>query len=132
MAATEAIGPTTRRPSQRNSFESPLLAVSREVEEELGLTIAAGRLVLADWLPPWGGWDDALCLVFDGGVHDASILARSTLQTREIRGVQFCTVEELRANCADFTARRIASAVANVERGACSYTESGRPPEPGV
>ena len=27
----------------------------------------AGDLLLTDWLPPWGGWDDALCLVFDGG-----------------------------------------------------------------
>ena len=51
--------------------ESPQLAVSREVEEELGLTIEAGPLLLTDWLPPWSGWDDALCLVFDGGVHDA-------------------------------------------------------------
>ena len=51
--------------------ESPQLAVAREVEEELALTIAAGRLLLTDWLPPWSGWDDALCLVFDGGEHDA-------------------------------------------------------------
>ena len=35
-------------------------------------TVDAGGLLLTDWLPPWGGWDDALCLVFDGGVHDAS------------------------------------------------------------
>ena len=50
--------------------ESPQLAVAREVEEELGLKVEAGRLLLTDWLPPWGGWDDAVCLVFDGGVHD--------------------------------------------------------------
>ncbi len=106
--------------------ESPHLAVSREVQEELGLTIAAGGLVLTDWLPPWGGWDDAVCLVFDGGVHDAGILSDSTLQTREIRGVQFCTVEEIRANCADFTARRIESALANLDGGGMPYTESGR------
>ena len=54
--------------------ESPRLAVGREVEEELGLSIKAGDLLLTDWLPPWGGWDDAVCLVFDGGVHDAAIL----------------------------------------------------------
>ena len=36
--------------------------------EELGLRLPLGRLVLTDWMPPWGGWDDALCLVFDGGV----------------------------------------------------------------
>ncbi|WP_294568438.1 NUDIX hydrolase, partial [uncultured Arthrobacter sp.] len=47
--------------------ESPRLAAEREVEEELALTVAAGPLVLTDWLPPWSGWDDAVCLVFDGG-----------------------------------------------------------------
>ena len=56
--------------------ESPQLAVAREVEEELALEIPAGRLLLTDWLPPWSGWDDALCLVFDGGAHDAAIARR--------------------------------------------------------
>ena len=52
--------------------ESPQLAVAREVKEELQLDVPAGRLLLTDWLPPWGGWDDAICLVFDGGTHDPS------------------------------------------------------------
>ena len=47
-------------------------------------TIAPGRLLLTDWLPPWGGWDDALCLVFDGGVHDAAI-ARARRARRSAR-----------------------------------------------
>ena len=34
--------------------ESPQLAVAREVEEELGLTVEPGRLLLTDWLPPVG------------------------------------------------------------------------------
>jgi 8-oxo-dGTP pyrophosphatase MutT (NUDIX family) len=107
--------------------ESPQLAVSREVSEELGLEIPAGPLVLTDWLPPWGGWDDAVCLVFDGGVHDASILTSTVLQTREIRDAQFLTVEQVRESAADFTARRIESALANLGQGGPSYTESGRP-----
>ena len=53
--------------------ESPQLAVAREIEEELGLKVEAGRLLLTDWLPPWGGWDDAICLVFDGGTHHPSV-----------------------------------------------------------
>ncbi|MGH3444750.1 MAG: GNAT family N-acetyltransferase, partial [Nocardioidaceae bacterium] len=39
--------------------ESPRLAVRREIGEELGLTLQPGPLLLTDWLPPWGGWDDA-------------------------------------------------------------------------
>jgi 8-oxo-dGTP pyrophosphatase MutT (NUDIX family) len=107
--------------------ESPHLAVAREVQEELGLTIGAGPLVLTDWLPAWGGWDDAVCLVFDGGVHEPSLLDGSVLQAREIRAAQFCTVEEVRANCADFTARRIESALQNLGNGGPAYTESGSP-----
>jgi 8-oxo-dGTP pyrophosphatase MutT (NUDIX family) len=105
--------------------ESPQLAVSREVEEELGLSIPAGRLLLTDWLPPWSGWDDAICLVFDGGGVDASVVDRNTKQDREIRAVELCTLEQVRERCADFTARRIESALANLDAGGPSYTESG-------
>jgi ADP-ribose pyrophosphatase YjhB (NUDIX family) len=107
--------------------ESPRTAVGREVEEELGLDIDAGRLLLTDWLPPWSGWDDALCLVFDGGTHDASLVDDAVLQAREIRSAQFCTLEEVREKCADFTARRIESALSNLDGpGGPAYTESGR------
>lgn len=102
--------------------ESPRLAVSRELEEELGLAITAGDLLLTDWLPPWGGWDDALCLVFDGGVHDAGIVERIVKQEREIRDARFCTLPEIRERAADFTARRIEAGLT----GSSAYTESGR------
>ena len=105
--------------------ESPRLAAGREVEEELALDIEPGPLLLTDWLPPWGGWDDALCLVFDGGVQDAAVVEGIVRQEREIRDAQFCTPEQVRERAADFTARRIESALANVGRGP-SYTESGR------
>lgn len=106
--------------------ESPRLAVAREVKEELGLSVDAGALLLTDWLPPWSGWDDALCLVFDGGVHPRSLVDRVVEQPREIRSAQFCDPAEVRANCADFTARRIESALRALEEGSSAYTESGR------
>jgi RimJ/RimL family protein N-acetyltransferase/8-oxo-dGTP pyrophosphatase MutT (NUDIX family) len=102
--------------------ESPRLAVQREVEEELGLDIEPGELLLTDWLPPWGGWDDAVCLVFDGGTRDASVLDDVVKQEREIRDVRFCTLDEVDELAADFTARRVRSAVS----GRQPYTESGR------
>jgi 8-oxo-dGTP pyrophosphatase MutT (NUDIX family) len=106
--------------------ESPQQAVTREVEEELGLQVAAGDLLLTDWLPPWGGWDDAICLVFDGGVQDDSLVSGAVLQPREIRAVQFCSPQEVRQHCADFTARRIEAALAALHGGGTPYTESGR------
>ncbi len=102
--------------------ESPRLAVQREVEEELGLDIEPGGLVLTDWLPAWSGWDDAVCLVFDGGTHHTSVLAGVVMQEREIRDVRFCTLEEVDQLAADFTARRVRAAV----EGSQPYTESGR------
>jgi 8-oxo-dGTP pyrophosphatase MutT (NUDIX family) len=107
--------------------ESPMLAVAREVEEELGLQISAGPLILTDWLPPWGGWDDAVCLVFDGGVHPPAMVDRIVRQQREIRSAKFCTIEEVHELCADFTARRIVSALINLsDTPGSAYTESGR------
>jgi len=107
--------------------ESPQLAVSREIKEELGLDATAGGLLLTDWLPPWGGWDDALCLVFDGGVWDAAITEGLTLQPREIAGVEFVAVDDLEGKTTDFTLRRIRAAMSNLGGGAAPYTESGHP-----
>lgn len=107
--------------------ESPREAVSREIQEELALEIPAGALVLTDWLPAWSGWDDAICLVFDGGTHDASLTDSIVREAREIRTAEFCTPEQVRERCADFTARRIESALANLATGGGpAYTESGR------
>jgi 8-oxo-dGTP pyrophosphatase MutT (NUDIX family) len=108
--------------------ESPQLAAGREIEEELSLEVEPGALLLTDWLPPWGGWDDAVCLVFDGGEHDASVIDGVRLEAREIRSAEFATLEEVRERCADFTARRIESALANLADGAHpAYVEGGGP-----
>lgn len=106
--------------------ESPQLAVAREVEEELGLTIEPRGLLLTDWLPAWGGWDDALCLVFDGGVHEPTLVDRIVRQEREIKEATFLTEAEVAEHAADFTARRITAALAAARSGIPAYTESGR------
>ena len=96
--------------------------MQREVEEELGLEIAPGELLLTDWLPAVGRLDDAVCLVFDGGTRPAVQLDDVVMQEREIRDVRFCTLEEVDELAADFTARRVRAAVAGTQ----PYTESGR------
>ena len=106
--------------------ESPQLAAAREVGEELAIGVPAGPLLLTDWLPPWSGWDDAVCLVFDGGEHDPTLLDTMKLQPREIRAAEFATIDQVRERCADFTARRIESALANAAgAGGPAYVESG-------
>jgi 8-oxo-dGTP pyrophosphatase MutT (NUDIX family) len=105
--------------------ESPRLAVGREVDEELGLSLEPGALLLTDWLPPWSGWDDALCLVFDGGAHAPALVDKIVPQAREIRSAEFCSIDEVEARAADFTFRRVRAALANLGGGP-AYTESGR------
>jgi len=107
--------------------ESPAEGVSREVREELAVDIPAGRLLLTDWLPPWSGWDDALTLVYDGGIHDPSAIDAMVREEREIRSVEFCTLDQVRERCADFTARRVEAALASAHGSGVTYTESGRP-----
>jgi 8-oxo-dGTP pyrophosphatase MutT (NUDIX family) len=107
--------------------ESPQLAVAREVEEELAITVEPGRLLLTDWLPPWSGWDDAICLVFDGGVHEPDVVDGIVREEREIKSAGFYTLDETRELCAEFTARRIEAALRNLsDQPGPPYTESGR------
>lgn len=106
--------------------ESPRAGVTREIQEELQISLPAGRLLVADWLPPWSGWDDAVCFVFDGGVHDAALLQRIVREKREIRAMRFCTPEEIRDNTADFTARRISTALDALTGTTTTFAESGR------
>ena len=70
--------------------------------------LPAGPLLLTDWLPPWGGWDDALCLVFDGGAHDPAVLDAIVKEPARSATREFCTPEQVAERCADFTARRVA------------------------
>jgi 8-oxo-dGTP pyrophosphatase MutT (NUDIX family) len=106
--------------------ESPHVGVAREVVEELSLELPVGELLLTDWLPPWSGWDDALCLVFDGGVQEPGLVERIVKQVREIRSAEFCTPEQVAERAADFTTRRILAALARTGGEGSAYTESGR------
>ncbi|GAC1530761.1 MAG: hypothetical protein NVS3B1_23350 [Marmoricola sp.] len=106
--------------------ESPREATAREITEELGLEVSAGDLILTDWLPPWGGWDDAVCLVFDGGIHPTAIEDQIVRQAREIKSARFVSIDEAEELCADFTFRRLQAALARLAGGGSSYTESGR------
>jgi len=107
--------------------ESPQRAASREVQEELALTVPSGELVLVDWLPAWSGWDDACTLVFDGGVQPAGITEQIRPEPREIRRAEFCDEDQIRERCAPQTARRALAAL-DAKPGQPRYLESGNEP----
>jgi 8-oxo-dGTP pyrophosphatase MutT (NUDIX family) len=106
-------------------FESPRDGAAREATEELGISLPIGPLLCVDWLPPWNGWDDAVELLFDGGVHDdATFLERLSLQPREIKQVEFCTLDVVKERCLPGTYKRLA-AVLGAPYGEVLYLERG-------
>jgi ADP-ribose pyrophosphatase YjhB (NUDIX family) len=106
-------------------LESPADCVVREVREELGLDVEPRSLVAVNWLPPWRGWTDATVFVFDLGVVDDDLVARTTLERREIRGLHWVAEEELEERVAPYNQRLLAFLATH--RGPTAYLENGLP-----
>lgn len=83
-------------------WESPATALAREVREEFGLDVGVRGLLVANWMPPWRGWDDACQFVFDLGRHHASVVEEMTFETTEIAAVHWCTRAEARPHLPDY------------------------------
>ena len=107
--------------------ESPRLGAIREVSEELGVDWPVGRLLVADWMPPYLGWEDAIEMIFDGGRVTADQLDRFVLQTSEIRQVRLCTIAEAADLVTPLAHRRLALA-ASLGPDRMAYLEDGAPP----
>lgn len=105
--------------------ESPMQAVVREVREELDLDLQVERLLAVNWLPRWGGWDDACVFLFDLGVHPAELIERMTLQASEIRAVHWCDPARVAQQAAVATATLLAEVASG--DGSVRYLEDGRP-----
>lgn len=56
--------------------------------------------------------------------RSVSISPTIVQQTREIAGASFCDLDEIRAHCADYTARRIESALRNLDSPGPTYVGS--------
>lgn len=87
--------------------ESPVLAASREVAEEIGLSLQIGRLLAMDWLPPYLGWSDAIELLYDGGEHPADLPDRLEYDVREIVHAAWFDVNALPDVVSPLNARRL-------------------------
>ncbi|MEO6790129.1 MAG: NUDIX hydrolase [Ornithinibacter sp.] len=106
--------------------ESPATCVVREVREELGIEVTAGRLIAVNWLPPWRGWDDAHLFLFDLGVHETGELDPALFLRREIADVHWCTVEEAAVHVAPYTARMLE---VTADGAHTAYLENSDPPQ---
>jgi 8-oxo-dGTP diphosphatase len=108
-------------------LEPPRLGAAREVREELGIDLEVGRLLVVDWMPPYLGWDDAIEMIFDGGMVTENDLAYWSLQPAEIKAVALVdlpTASEVLTPLA-FRRLRLAAALGHDEM---AYTEDGRTP----
>ena len=107
--------------------ESPLDAAIREVREELGIEWTGGRLLVVDWVPPHGPWDDSLMFIFDGGIIAASQQATITLRDPELREVRFVRAGDASALLRPRQGQRLEIALDNlVNRSAELLSDSAR------
>lgn len=107
--------------------ESPRAAAVRELKEELGLTVAPGRLLAVDWVPPRPDRTEGLLLVFDGGVLPATEVAGIRVPPDELRSWAFCTPDEAGERLSPLLARRVAACAAAKAAGHTVYLENGSP-----
>ena len=105
--------------------EAPRDGAIREVREELGLDLTVGRLLVADWMPPYLGWEDALELIFDGGLVTEDDLASFSLQENEIVSVSLLNLEQAAAVVTPLSHRRLSVAVGQAD-GETAYLQDGR------
>lgn len=102
--------------------ETPAEACRREVEEELGLVIEPGRLLVVDWAPR--GDEDRILFVFDGGSLTAPAGIR--LQATELKSYEFVPPQQAADRLIPRLARRVAQALEARESGETRYLEHGR------
>lgn len=90
--------------------EPPHVGCAREVEEETGLRIVPGQLLVLDWVPPNEERPRPFVFfVFDGGEIAASTVIK--VQEEELDDYKFVSTAEFGEHFPGFMARRYAAAL---------------------
>lgn len=105
--------------------ESPRQGLLREVLEELDHRISINRLLVVDWLAPYLGWEDAVELIFDGGVMPDRSKPLLRPDLREIRAVFWLEPADAADRMAEYARGRLLAAVQARVEGRTLYLEAG-------
>jgi len=105
--------------------ESPRAAAARELREELGLQAHIGPLLVTDWVPPHGPWDDSIAYIFDGGVLPEQEIQAINMPDGELRGFRFCNREDIEQLVRPRLWRRLKSTFNALASGDGVYLEDG-------
>lgn len=108
-------------------FESPLTGLVRELDEEVGRPLPIGRILVTDWLPTFHGWDDALELIFDGGVLDAIAVAALHPDGGEIVALHWLEPQAAASTMTEVAGRHLLAALGARASGQSVYLEAGLP-----
>ena len=106
--------------------ETPTQACTRELTEELGLTVKLRRLLVVDWAPSETEGDKIL-FVFDGGQLTQSELATISLNRTELASYEFVSPATMNHRLIPRLTRRLAAAVDARHSGHTVYLEHGVP-----
>jgi ADP-ribose pyrophosphatase YjhB (NUDIX family) len=105
--------------------ESPRAAAVREVREELGFAAELGELLLLEWMPPHGPWDDLLAFIFDGGELTEDQIAHLQVTDEELRAFEFCTEDQAAERLRPYVWQRLTHALEALRTGRPWYGETG-------
>ncbi len=105
--------------------ETPWEGCRREVAEETGLTVRAGRLACVDFLRPRTRRAGGLRFLFDCGALAPEAVATIVLQEEEISEFAFTDPDEAAERLSGPVGRRVAQAL--LHPGRTVYLEDGRP-----
>lgn len=107
--------------------ESPYQAAVREVQEELGLSVSPGRLLVVDWVPPQPGRADGIMFVYAGGVLNPARADKIHLPDDELRSWAWCSETEADTRLSELLGRRVRAAAQALALGTTAYLENGKP-----
>ncbi|ADI08271.1 NUDIX hydrolase [Streptomyces bingchenggensis BCW-1] len=107
--------------------EAPDDTARREIKEELGLDIIRLRLLVIDWVPPHGPWDDQIAFIFDGGTLAPDQAAAIHPHDEELSELRFTAPAHAVGTLPGRLSRRFAAALQAGAEGMPRYLRDGAP-----